>query len=108
MGWDNPPVPWQEFERRLSWRENSARDDCRGGDTPPVPWQEFERRLSWRENSARDDGSGGDGLTGGDGLAGGDGHAGGAEARRLRPVTRLPDRRGRRGEGGPRGGGEPP
>ena len=19
MGWDNPPVPWQEFERRLSW-----------------------------------------------------------------------------------------
>src|SRR5215470_10706938 len=20
MGWDNPPVPWREFERRLSWR----------------------------------------------------------------------------------------
>src|SRR5215471_9035392 len=20
MGWDNPPVPWQELERRLSWR----------------------------------------------------------------------------------------
>src|ERR1700689_4747036 len=19
MGWDNPPVPWREFERRLSW-----------------------------------------------------------------------------------------
>ena len=21
MGWDNPPVPWREFERRLSWRQ---------------------------------------------------------------------------------------
>ncbi|HEY4853779.1 MAG TPA: PHP domain-containing protein, partial [Streptosporangiaceae bacterium] len=20
MGWENPPVPWREFERRLSWR----------------------------------------------------------------------------------------
>ncbi len=23
MGWDNPPVPWREFERRLSWRQGS-------------------------------------------------------------------------------------
>ncbi|HWM96058.1 MAG TPA: DNA polymerase III subunit alpha, partial [Streptosporangiaceae bacterium] len=22
MGWDNPPVPWREFERRLSWRQH--------------------------------------------------------------------------------------
>jgi error-prone DNA polymerase len=21
MGWENPPVPWREFERRLSWRD---------------------------------------------------------------------------------------
>src|SRR3984893_17148503 len=21
MGWDNPPLPWREFERRLSWRK---------------------------------------------------------------------------------------
>ena len=20
MGWNNPPVPWREFEQRLSWR----------------------------------------------------------------------------------------
>src|SRR6266545_1059269 len=20
MGWNNPPIPWREFERRLSWR----------------------------------------------------------------------------------------
>jgi error-prone DNA polymerase len=25
MGWDNPPLPWREFERRLSWG-NSARE----------------------------------------------------------------------------------
>ncbi|MGE5287109.1 MAG: error-prone DNA polymerase [Micromonosporaceae bacterium] len=24
MGWDNPPVPWDEFERRLSWRARST------------------------------------------------------------------------------------
>ncbi len=24
MGWDNPPVPWREFERRLSWGSNKA------------------------------------------------------------------------------------
>jgi error-prone DNA polymerase len=23
MGWDNPPVPWREFEKRLSWRQDS-------------------------------------------------------------------------------------
>ncbi|HEY1617554.1 MAG TPA: PHP domain-containing protein, partial [Streptosporangiaceae bacterium] len=24
MGWDNPPTPWREFERRLSWRRSRA------------------------------------------------------------------------------------
>jgi error-prone DNA polymerase len=26
MGWDNPPVPWREFERRLSWRQHDNTD----------------------------------------------------------------------------------
>jgi error-prone DNA polymerase len=26
MGWDNPPIPWREFERRLSWGTASAAD----------------------------------------------------------------------------------
>src|SRR6266516_6471303 len=30
MGWDNPPVPWQELERRLSWR-TPARPQAGGG-----------------------------------------------------------------------------
>ncbi len=25
MGWDNPPVPWREFERRLSWGTQAPR-----------------------------------------------------------------------------------
>ena len=24
MGWDNPPVPWREFERRLSWGKGTG------------------------------------------------------------------------------------
>ncbi len=24
MGWNNPPIPWKEFERRLSWGSNRA------------------------------------------------------------------------------------
>ncbi len=24
MGWDNPPVPWREFERHLSWKQEST------------------------------------------------------------------------------------
>ena len=30
MGWDNPPVPWQEFQRRLSW-ETPARQQAGSG-----------------------------------------------------------------------------
>jgi error-prone DNA polymerase len=44
MGWDNPPVPWREFERRLSWgngtgqvpagdRARDAGDRGPGGET---------------------------------------------------------------------------
>ena len=31
MGWDNPPVPWREFERRLSWGTRARRAE--GGST---------------------------------------------------------------------------
>src|SRR5215469_6356454 len=26
MGWDNPPVPWREFERRLSWGKGTGQE----------------------------------------------------------------------------------
>jgi len=31
MGWDNPPVPWREFERRLSWRTADRGGPGEGG-----------------------------------------------------------------------------
>src|SRR5215831_11420031 len=38
MGWDNPPVPWRELERRLSWGTGGgARGDDGEPDPPPRP-----------------------------------------------------------------------
>ena len=33
MGWDNPPVPWREFERRLSWGTGADGKPGAGQDT---------------------------------------------------------------------------
>jgi error-prone DNA polymerase len=33
MGWDNPPVPWEDLERRLSWPKKSPA----AGADPPLP-----------------------------------------------------------------------
>ncbi len=30
MGWDNPPVPWREFERRLSWGNKTGEPEAAG------------------------------------------------------------------------------
>src|SRR6266436_2515166 len=40
MGWDNPPVPWREFERRLSWGKGAGQapgdaSPGRSGDREP-------------------------------------------------------------------------
>ena len=32
MGWNNPPIPWREFERRLSWHTGEP-----GGPPEPGP-----------------------------------------------------------------------
>jgi error-prone DNA polymerase len=38
MGWDNPPVPWREFERRLSWRSpDDGQGDPDGQVSQPRP-----------------------------------------------------------------------
>jgi len=34
MGWDNPPVPWREFERRLSWGKGTAGGKEEAGQEP--------------------------------------------------------------------------
>ncbi len=63
MGWDNPPVPWREFERRLSWRNTGEAVDEEGdagsggseSDGGPARWRieagrgpELERELAAR------------------------------------------------------------
>src|SRR5450755_1957476 len=34
MGWDNPPVPWREFEQRLSWGTTRAQGTSAGEEEP--------------------------------------------------------------------------
>jgi error-prone DNA polymerase len=34
MGWDNPPVPWREFERRLSWGTGAKASEPGGSGEP--------------------------------------------------------------------------
>src|SRR5207302_3704960 len=38
VGWDNPPMPWRELERRLSWRKPQAGGPPKpGAPGPPRP-----------------------------------------------------------------------
>ena len=46
MGWDNPPMPWRELERRLSWGTTArpaadgggqGADGGQGAEPPPRP-----------------------------------------------------------------------
>ncbi|MDL4774394.1 error-prone DNA polymerase [Actinomadura xylanilytica] len=51
MGWSNPPIPWREFEKRLSWRQAPERGGAAAprprtapretAPTDPVPWAEL-------------------------------------------------------------------
>src|SRR5499427_6114454 len=37
MGWDNPPLPWRELQRRLSWGTGGPADDAEADQSPPRP-----------------------------------------------------------------------
>src|SRR6516162_202009 len=37
MGWDNPPVPWRELQRRLSWGTGEPADDAEADQPAPRP-----------------------------------------------------------------------
>jgi error-prone DNA polymerase len=48
MGWNNPPVPWREFERRLSWRqpgEHPPEPEIEVPDEPREPDRVAKRRI---------------------------------------------------------------
>ena len=80
MGWDNPPVPWQEFEQRLSWRQPGNRQP---GNRQPGNRQPGHRQPGHRDRDANGPGSDDDAAS----------EDTRDKARRLRPVTRLPGRR---------------
>jgi error-prone DNA polymerase len=68
MGWDNPPLPWREFERRLSWGGRGGQDG--------------------QDSQDGQDGEGG--RVGQDGEGGRDGRDGEGSGERAAPVTHLP------------------
>ncbi|TDE35767.1 error-prone DNA polymerase [Actinomadura sp. 6K520] len=54
MGWHNPPIPWREFEERLSWRPSRQRAAEPPEAPPPprretgdVPWAELHCHSSF-------------------------------------------------------------
>src|SRR5215472_6952108 len=60
MGWDNPPVPWRELERRLSWGTGEDPGEAEPGQPPrrvihlpaprpggPDPWAELHCHSSY-------------------------------------------------------------
>ena len=64
MGWDNPPVPWRELQRRMSWRAHGAPADGQPAEgrsrprpaaarpsrqvpAPSIPWAELHCHSSY-------------------------------------------------------------
>ncbi|MGH3199301.1 MAG: hypothetical protein ACRDNT_26030, partial [Streptosporangiaceae bacterium] len=52
MGWDNPPVPWRELQRRMSWRAGGlpyAGGPPHAGGPPAgsIPWAELHCHSSF-------------------------------------------------------------
>jgi error-prone DNA polymerase len=48
MGWDNPPLPWREFERRLSWGKPARYEPPRGEPPRDEPPRDEPPRASHR------------------------------------------------------------
>ncbi|TYK42699.1 error-prone DNA polymerase [Actinomadura decatromicini] len=49
-GWHNPPIPWREFEERLSWRPSGrAADGPEAPDVPPRAAEPPEEDVPWAE-----------------------------------------------------------
>src|SRR5690606_34023633 len=53
MGWRNPPIPWREFEKRLSWRPSARRPDAPPspppGEPPDAPAHRADADVPWAE-----------------------------------------------------------
>src|ERR1700691_4151145 len=52
MGWENPPIPWEELERRLSWREGNRSPAFTGAPAPVTQLSERRARKQGAESNA--------------------------------------------------------
>jgi error-prone DNA polymerase len=49
MGWDNPDIPWREFERRLSWGNRAPAEAVIPQPPRPLPPRRAARAGGWAE-----------------------------------------------------------
>ena len=56
MSWDNPPLPWRELRRQMSWRTDAGPADGQAAETqpagpvdPPEPEGSWEPATPWAE-----------------------------------------------------------
>src|SRR5580693_9928829 len=49
MGWDNPPVPWRELQRRMSWRTKGSPAE----GSPADGWPAEDRPIQHRSRPSR-------------------------------------------------------
>jgi error-prone DNA polymerase len=71
MGWDNPPVPWRELERRLSWGKGGREGAERSAVQRPVTRLPVERGTKPPGGGASGGGASGGGASGGGASGGG-------------------------------------
>ena len=53
VGWDNPPVPWRELQRRMSWRTDAERTGGQRTRPPGRPSPDRPSPESRRTRAAR-------------------------------------------------------
>jgi error-prone DNA polymerase len=86
MGWDNPPVPWREFERRLSWRHVGkpapGRGEGAGADSEGAGADSERAEADGQGTGADGEGAGADGE--------GQRQRKRQDPHGARPVTKLP------------------
>src|ERR1700683_2008241 len=53
MGWDNPPVPWRELQRRMSWRTKGSPAEGGPAEGRPIDHRSRPSRAVLRRAGAQ-------------------------------------------------------